>query len=353
MNNISKEKFEEIREAIKMPEGTCRFEYSSLDLTNPAHSGGIIFEITAGAHVFRLDRTKELLLKFYYASPGTDTRVATIDLNQSPKCNQAIIIFTWSPKEINLYFGPKVEEGKLLSAKGERCKFQLQVGQDGSIYQIGDEHIEVTNIRFNQGRKQILISTAINSWRDTKKALEILETGKSDKGYVYESILSNLAISILITGFETYTRKRIIELEKEGINSYTSAFFSDSEKKKLKLFQKESKKNDLTLLQYIVENKVINFQNYKQCKRAYNKIFKISFGSIGVESNKLKKMQEFIAFRHRIIHVSALTGIMNESKVPPEEPIFSNKELLDEAIIIFDQFISKLHEATLQKRGIS
>lgn len=351
MNNIPPEIFEQIREAIKIPTGSFAFEYHSEDLMNQAHSGGRIFEIASGTHVFRLERNNQLLLKFYYASAGTDTRLATIDLNEVPKCNQAFICFTWSPEDIHLYFGPRVGEGKLFSSKGEISKLQLYVGEDGKIYQIGDENVEVMEARIFQGGKQILSPTAINSWRDTKKALEILETGKSEEGYIYESIVANLTISILVTGFETYTKKRILELEKEGIKPTTEAFFSDSEKEEglVEIFKKEANEKKTSLLQHVVERKIINFQNYKQCKRAFNKIYQISFGSIGVESNTLNELQKFITFRHRIIHVSALIGMLNQTKVPPEEPVFSNKELTKKAIEIFDLFISKLHKATLKK----
>lgn len=351
MNNMPEEIFEQIREAIKTPTGSFGFEYYSKDLMDQAHSGGVLFEIVSGAHVFRLDRNKEFLLNFYHSSAGTGTRIATIDLKLVPKCEQAFILFTWSPDEINLYFGPRIKEGRLFSAKGEPCKFELCVGEDGIIYQIGDKDVDVMNVSVFQGEKQIISPTAINSWRDTKKALEILETGESKEGYVFESIVSNITISILVTGFEAYTKKRAIELEKEGVKPDITALFSDSEQKKLELYQKEAREKGLTLLQYIAEKKIINFQNYKECKRAFNKIYGIKFGSIGCESSMLKKIREFIAFRHRIIHVSALTKMLNQSRVPPEEPIFSNKKLSEEAIGIFNLFVNKLHEATLQKRN--
>jgi hypothetical protein len=351
MNNIPPEIFEKIREAIKIPIGSFVFEYYSKELMDQAHSGGIIFEIASGAYVFRLERNKDFLLNFYHSSAGTGTRIAAIDLKSAPQCEQAFISFTWSPDEINLYFGPRIKEGKLFTAKGEPCKFELCVGEDGSIYQIGDKNVDVMNVSIFQGGKQMLSPTAINSWSDTKKALEILETGESKEGYVFELIVSNITISILVTGFEAYAKKRTIELEKEGIKPDTTAFFTNSEKEKLELYQKEAEKENLTLLQYLAKKRIINFQSYKQCKRAFNKIYGIKFGSIGCDSNRLSKLQEFITFRHRIVHASALTGILNQSKVPPEEPVFSNKILSEEAIGIFDFFINKLHEATLQKRN--
>ncbi|MCX6734077.1 MAG: hypothetical protein NTX63_04705 [Candidatus Peregrinibacteria bacterium] len=351
MNNILTENLEKIREVIKVPEGTFCFKCSSKELMNPAQTDGILFEIASGTHVFRLERSDKHFLKYYYASAGSDTRVATINLSEIPICEEAQIVFTWSPKENNLYFIPKIQESKVYESSGIPCKFQLQADKNDKIYQIGDESTEVMELEVFEDGKQMLSSTAINSWRSTKKALEILETGKSDEGYIYESIVANLTISILVTGLEAYSKKRILELEREGTIPDTEAYFSDSEKEKwLEKFKKEAGEKKITLLQYIVEKRVINFQNYENNKRTFNKIFGIGFGSIGCRSDELKKLKTFITFRHRIIHVSALTGILNQLKVPPEKPIFSNKKLSEEAIGIFDLFIEKLHEATLQKK---
>lgn len=43
-------------------------------------------------------------------------------------------------------------------------------------------------------------------------------------------------------------------------------------------------------------------------------------------------------------------GMLNQPEVPPEEPVFPKKELAQEARLIFDQFIEKIHDATLKLR---
>lgn len=357
MNTISEKTLEEIRAAIKRLTGTVFFEYHSDDLMNPDNPGGIILDLASGNHIFRVERTAKFCLNFYHASAGTGTRLASIDLKEVPRCNAFSLCFTWSPEEINIHLGPRITGGSLFSSKGVPCKFQLRVGSDKDIYWIGDDHVEVMGAHVYQGGNQTLSPTAIESWKDTKKALEILKTGKSDEGYVYDVMISNLTISLLVTGFETYTKKRIVEMEGEGIapdiDSFLNKFLSKTEKDsdQAEIYKKDAEKLGRTLLEYMVAEKgVVNFQNYDRCKCAFAKLFKIRFDGIGIPSDDLSELKKFIAFRHRIIHVSALSPIFNQSDMSREDLIFSNKELADKAEIIFNLFISKLHDATLRAK---
>ncbi len=234
MKNIPPEIYKQIQEAVCRPEGTVTFKYTFKDLYNPDIGSGIIWEIPSGAHLFRLERDANLLLHFYHSSPGTGTRVATIDLKQATPADSVFFVFTWSPKEINFHVGPQVADGKLLSATGVNSKKQFRVGRDGCVYQIGDESVEIMKINVYSGGQPILQSTAIEAWKETIKAIEILATGKSDQGYVFETTVTNLTLVILVTGFEAYSKKRFLEIEKEGITSDTesivSSFFPKKER---------------------------------------------------------------------------------------------------------------------------
>ena len=99
-----------------------------------------------------------------------------------------------------------------------------------------------------------------------------------------------------------------------------------------------------------MERNIINFQNFQKCKIAYNKAYEIKFGDLGIKTSTLEKIQKFILYRHRIIHVSALLGILNQPEVPPDEPVFPKNELRVDAIREFNDFIGKLHDATLELR---
>lgn len=356
MNNIPPQIFRQIQEAICRPEGTFTFEYTSQDLFNKDKKGGIIIEIPSGGHLFRLERDDNLYLNFFHSSPGTGTRKASIDLNKLSSAEKVFMAFSWTPAEIKFHVGPRVPDGELYSANGKASKKQFRIGKDGSVYQVGDTGVEVMGISVYQGGKPVLQSTAIEAWKETLNAIEILETGKSKKGYIYEVVVTNLTLAILVSGFEAYSKKRFIELEQEGIRSnienLINAFFPRKEREAgiADLLKAEAMEQKKSILQLIDERNVINFQNYQKCKLAYNKAYNIKFGELNLPASSLETLKKLIKYRHRIIHVSPTMGMLNQPEVPPEEPVFPKKELAQEAMQLFDQFIDKIHDATLKLR---
>ena len=226
MNNIQPELFRQIQKAIRLPEGSFVFKYHSPDLLDKNKKGGIIFEIPTGQHIFRLERDDNFKLNFYHSSPGTGTRVASIDLAQVHPTEHVQIFLTWGTNEINLYLGPMVEGGQLVSATGSPASFQLRVGRDGSIYRVGDEGVQVMGISVFQGNQPILQPTAVEAWKNTLQAIDILGAGESKEGFIYEVVVTNLSIAILVTGFEAYAKTRFLELEGEGIQPKTEAIIN-------------------------------------------------------------------------------------------------------------------------------
>lgn len=356
MHNIPPDVFEQIREAIRRPEGTFTFEYRSESLLDPEMRGGVVFEIASGGHVFRLERTDNLLLRYYYSSPGTGTRVATVDLKEASRCSKAFIAFSWTPAETRLHFGPRAPNAELLSASGVPSQKQFRVGKDGSIYQLDDEDVEMLGVSVYQEGKPALVPTAIEAWRATKQAIEVLSSGTSSLGYMYEVVVTNMTLSILVTGFEAYTKTRFGELEDEGIAPNSSAivesFFPRRERGAdiASILEAEASELGITLLSHLIQRGTVNFQNYGDCKRAYSKAYGIRFGEIGVESGDLAQLQRLIRYRHRIIHVSPMIGLLNQPEVPPEEPVIPNRVLAKSSLRTFSLFIDSLHTATLALR---
>jgi hypothetical protein len=324
MKNLSPEILEQIREAIKRPEGTVEFTYIfEEDLFSPNIPGGIIFHLVSGGHYFRLERTDNLEVSFYHSSPGTGTRVATIDLRKLKPSSKVFFAFTWSPKEIQLYVGPKIDGGELVSAIGVPSEIGYRVGEDGSVSQVGSPGVQVMGTRINVEGKQMVKPTAIDAWKETKKAIEILLTGESKEGYIFEVVKSNLSIVMMVTGFEAYCKTRFDEIEKEGVQA-------DHEKIAHKL--KETKEN------------YQDFDGY--CKDVYKYGFGILFSNL-VKMNEFSRLKQLFSFRSRIVHASPLITMVNEFKVPAEEPLFSSN-IVKDALDLFDKFISNLHKATLK-----
>lgn len=354
MNNIPAELFKEIQENICRPEGTVTFDYTSADLFNDKVQGGILLEIPSGQHVFRLERDADLNLHYFHSSPGTDTRVASIDLKQLTPTKSIFIAFTWSTQEINLYIKPKqgVSDG-LISAKGITSTKKLKVDKYGRVHEIGDTDVNVSGVHVFQESEPVLQPSAIEAWRETIIAVDILATGESNQGFMYESIVTNLTLSILVTGFEAYTKRRFLELEKEGINTniekLITSFYPKREREAgiFAILNEEALEKNISTLQYIIERDNINFQSFKKCKEAYKQGYNIKFGELGLSGEDLNNLQQFIGYRHKIIHVSASLGILNQDKLPKEEPVFPSKETKNLAKEHFKEFIEKLHQKTL------
>lgn len=335
MEKLSPEILKQIREAMKGPEGTAAFTYTfNDDLFDIEIPGGKIFEIVSGKHYFLVERTNNLEVKFYYSSPGTGTRVAMINLNSVIPSKKVFFCFVWSPKEIRLSIGPKdVEKTELVNATGVDSNKRFQVGEDGQVVQIGDENLEIIGQRINVGGKQVIKPTAIEAWREINKAVEILLSGESKEGFIFETVRTNLIIVIMVTGFEAYCKTRLQEIEEEGINP-------DFEKISKKLYLSKEE---------IFKPQANYFQNIEgSCREIYSYGVGIKF-SILLDSNDSYKLKQLFKFRHRIVHVSPLLTQVNEFQVPKEAPIFSAK-IVNESLGLFNEFINNLHKETLKLR---
>lgn len=354
MYNLPDNIIKQMKEAIKIPEGTIEFTFECEDVFNEEIKQGKIFEVVSGAHVFILERDDLMKLNFYKSSPGMGTHIATIDLKNVQKCNKMFYGFSWTPTEIALCIDTRLPESKMIVSQGHLSEKQFMATIDGGIIQVGDIGVEVIQPHVTVDGKQILEPTAIESWKDILKAVNILKSGKSDQGFSYENIVCNLTISTLVTGFEAYSKKRFIELDREGIKpnieNLINRVFSNPEREsgQHELMKNEAHEKNVSFLELIAKKK-INFQNYDECKRAYSKAYNLSFGNC-IDSNEINELKKIISYRHKIIHISALTAILDYNKSAPGNPVFANNQLAEKAISIFDSAINKIHLATLELR---
>ncbi len=344
-----------LKEQMKTPLGTVHFIYNSPDLTNNKVKGGRIFENVAGNHIFLLERTDDLILNYFYSSPGAGTSVASVDLNLLPKFTEVFICFTWSPQEITLSLSSKeISNSQLVHAVGKESNRQIRVGDDGLIYVINNENCEVKELTIFNNDCAVLTSTALEAWNNIKEAIKILGTSKSEMGYIHECVVSNLSLSILVTGFESYLKKRFLELEEEGIRprieDLLDSVFSSKEKHQNNLLIEEAKNNNISIIKYIVKNRRINFQNFDEIKSAYKKTYNLTLASANIDSKLIVPIKKFLRFRHKIIHVSPMLGLLNQEKIAEEEPVFANETLKNDALKIFDEFIQRFHDSTLKLR---
>ena len=354
--DITSELTRQIGEAICRPVGSVTFEYSSDEAFRANSRAGVLIEIPSGGHFFRLDRTADRVLRFFHSSPGTGTRVASIPLGSLPDFDRAFLAFTWTPDETSFYCGPRGITSDHLSAKGEVSPTDFQVAKDGTVFEIGSPGLQVMGVRVRQSGQLVLAPTARDVWSSTTKAIEVLWTGKSDQGFIFEVVVTSATLSMLVTGFENYAGTRLLEIEQEGIkpdsrnvfNSFASK--AERESKRLEELEKAAIKEGRSVLAVILDTGRINFQSYDHVKRAYQAAYGVKVGDIGVSSQDLEELQRLIRYRHRIVHVSPLVGMLNEDEVPPKPPVFANRQLADQALACFGSFVDALHKATLQLR---
>lgn len=146
---------DQIKDAMRRPEGTLDFKYRSDEIFDRKKPRGILLEIVTGKILFRLERDEKLNLKFFHSSPGTDTRVATVSLEPFVDSGFLKVFLVWSPNEIGLHVGgDDPAKYPLMYGKGDISKIKFRVGEDGSVFQIGDEGVEVMETNVIEGGNQ-------------------------------------------------------------------------------------------------------------------------------------------------------------------------------------------------------
>ncbi len=241
-----------------------------------------------------------------------------------------------------------------MSCKAEQQRGKIRIGKNGTLFQIGDEGVEVAWYRVRESGRDILVPTAKEIWDFTIIKIDILIEGCKLKDFLFESTLVQQCLVMLVTGFEVYMKERYLEMESEGrepnIEALTKTFIKrQSVKEEIADY---SKVTGISLFKSILELRrgkgLINFQNWEECKTAYNKGYGIKFGEIpDLKSGILNNIQKYIEFRHKIIHSKDNMTMLNFDKVPPDEPIFAKKEFIEQVRDDFIEFGNKLHSVTI------
>lgn len=357
--------YKQLCDAIQSQQGgMLYFQYISPDFLDTSKSGRLFPPIAYEGHFFGLQVDPGLKLSFYYTTPGTGTRHAEFDLSElDPPVEKLLIGLYWSPLEISITVCNltgketfKIEDLDKKRVIGIESSKKIVVDKFGNTYELGDKNITIKQPRIyfldETGAEKALEPSAIQLWRDTAEAIQVLYNkckGDDSDYYPTTVVTVNLCLSAMVTGFEVYCKKRFIEIELEGLSAdkqaLIEAVFSEEEINigEVSIHEKLANDNRITFLEHLA-NKRINFQSYKRCKTVFNKAYKIKFGEIGLESNDLDWLQKYIQYRHRIIHVSPLNSIL---EINQKTQVFSTKELGIKALECFNKFITALHKYTL------
>jgi hypothetical protein len=330
------------------------FKYTSEQLLDRSAGSGILLEIVVGRIVFKLWRDEDLSLHFLHSSPGSGTRVATVDLATFPKHPSVRVALVWSPEETRLHvLEPGDNPSTMLTGAGEETGSELHVGGDGDVYTIGSPGVEVMGARIVQDGVEVVSPTALNVWNETRQAAEVLLSGTSEVGYLFEVVQANAILVMASTGFEAYCEKRFLEREAEGLSPneerLAEKFLSNREREgeALAAFLEEAEAQGISFAAKLAQRR-IDFGSYEDSRKAFAAGYGIRFGvELGVSNVLLEQIQRTIRFRHRIVHVSPLLAFLNQATSPPDEPIFSKRVLAESTLETFDDFVQALHKATL------
>jgi hypothetical protein len=333
------------------PVGTLAFRLSSEKLANPESSGGVILEVANGSHVFHIEREMSPRVSFYHWSPGTGSRCASVDVAGMRGPTDVQLVATWSPQEIGLCIIPVQEpRGGERWAKGVPSQRQFRVTRNRKIVQVGDHGVDVMQPRMFEGDSLVLEPTALELWQGVETAAQILLSGKSEDGYMFEVVQANYVLTALVTGFESHCQKRCIELEEEGVapNVNNLLKITGLKTESAKEALERATNNRVTLLRQLVElDERINFQDFERSKKLYNKVYGLKLGEIGMRGDQIDRLRSFFKYRHRVVHISPILAPLNEPLTAGKQPEFPNKALAHEAVAEFAKFIRLFHGATL------
>jgi hypothetical protein len=299
-----------------------------------------------GRHVFELDFTGDAL-RLVHATPGGGTWVATLPLTDVPGRESLSIVLAWAPAELRLSAVDPDDRTKGVVAVGERSDRRLQVDSEGGATILGPDAFGVTV--YSNGAK-VSTPPAIELWDQTLRAVRILLTGTSSEGFMYEVVTCNAALSMLVTGLETYCQERFIELEGEGLPvesvEFLKRFGLPHERAEIKAGQEADVRGAAQLAQRV------NFQNFDDIKRAFAKAYGLRMGvHVDASNQVLDRVRTLIRYRHRIVHVSPMTTIPNMGPdVSADDWEWSGKALAESASEDIDTFVQALHQATLALR---
>lgn len=124
---LNNNQIEQMKEALRLAEGTVEFRYRSKQLFDTAIDTGVLVQAISDEVFLKLVRDSKLNLHFIHSSPKYGTRVATIDLNRFVGSAALRITLIWSPETIGLSVIDTENPTRSQAATGEDSNSPLRV----------------------------------------------------------------------------------------------------------------------------------------------------------------------------------------------------------------------------------
>ena len=348
----------DLPKTLNTPTGTLCLVLGSDNFQELGDQDRIVFDIPTGNVLYRLFITPKCVLSFLYSSPGLGALIAQISMDQFGDFDDCLAVLRWSSKGIKLSAGVRPDTGKgIIHVEGEKWMgLYPLVGSNGFVVELSPQ---MQHFQFRIGDKLVAEIPAINYWNFIKEnAIELVTIAEEQSNnYNRQILICRLTIVMIVSGFETYARKRFIEMLKEGrttneqkfINKFLSTWERSSER--IQEIQNIAMKKELSLLAYLIEKRTVNFQDLNQVKRAFTSTFNMRLADeVTFKSNEFSRVHVFIKYRHLISHSDPALTIMNLPKFishDDEEPEFISLTHVKEAIDIFERLISSINRNSL------
>ncbi len=335
--------------------GTLQFTLVGSDILDLSADNRYFFEMQLGRSTFMLFRDRNLNVNFIHWHPEADVRIAALSLSGLRANERLCVILTWSQDENSLSIGD------MFSPNFIHCKAHQTTGMvlpykhtnasvHGKLWSTGNYRKSLANVELSEakGLWDWHLSN-VHNLIDGLSACWSVEECKW-RNAPFKSTLTMQCIVILVTGFEAYAKSRFAEMEKEGKNPNIDALLKRFDpkgysKKERQEYIDATGESVLSSMLEIRNGKgLINFQNFEQCKDAYNKGYGIKFGELWDISLTPRRIQNYIKYRHACIHNKGLPIIGYDTK---GYPVLVGIPQVEEAASDFSYFVETLHVETL------
>ena len=334
--------------------GSLQFTLVDSDVLDLSEDNRYFFDVQLGGSKFVLFRDKYLNIRFIHSRPESDIRIATIGLAGLRVNERVSIICTWSNDGDSLSVSDVFSPSFIYAAQQTKGVI-LPLGVSsasvhGKLWSTGSYRKSLADVELSDAKGLWdWHLTSVHNLIDGLSACWSVEECKW-RNALFKSTLAMQCIVILVTGFEAYTRSRFAEMDKEGKEPNVGALLKRFDPKGYSKKEREEHRNatggsELSGVLEIRNGKgLINFQNFQQCKDAYNKGYGIKFGELWNIGLTPRRIQNYIKYRHATIHSKGVPTIGYDTK---GYPLLVDIPQVEEAASDFSCFVEALHVETL------
>jgi len=336
-------------------EGMLKFLLLDTNLLDYQDQDIFIFDEQIGTSSFALYKDKHLNLVFVHSSAETGTRKVSVDLNGLKINERIFVVLDWSKEQDFLCAADMFDFEDMRHAKAlEQKQYKTPMPKVFVKGILTSVHVSKTSLA------KVHMSNAKGQWDwnliNVQNVIDGLKSCAEEactvRNPLFELAIVKQCIVMLVTGLEIYSRARFVEMERKGKNPDINALLANFDRKN----RWQNDRDDyvrttgnsvlMSLLEIPKGRGLINFQNYEDCKDAYNKGYGVRFGELSGIGTILVGIQSYIMLRHVIIHNQIEPAEPVIGYGPQGNPFYLDISFVEQAIYECSYFVDALHAAT-------